>query len=836
MAGSNLDGQVNHLVKSSDDDVVLNGLIAQLFEIQDLGLIVVDDNQVVCLWSGWTAKYSGIGRNQAKGQHLLTLFDELENSRLSLAIENAIEKGVSSVLSQIFNKYPLPLFFDSVARSKNQRINQQINVRPLCVQSTQYVLIEIKNVTASVSRENVLKRQTKEIKSLLAENVFQKQHLQRVFDSSADAIVTLSKDGKIIESNRSTLQIFNTENSEFYGKSITKIVPDFDINKAGSYSFDKTFKGITKDDNAIYLEIYANQLEDNNDYIVATLRDVTQRQKMEETIFRSERLAQTALDSIADGVITTDASGIIELVNPIAESLLVGNKLNIEGQTIQNVFKLIDETPEQLQDNIVLKSIELASTINSQNDSALITSKYPEGLPVIATASPIFDFNHEVSGCVLVFRDVQESRRLSTRLSWEASHDALTGLANRRAFNLQLEEIIKQASSASLLFLDLDRFKLVNDTAGHSIGDELLKRISEIFIKHFRDNDFICRLGGDEFSILLKACPLDKARELAQDLCANVDQYSFPWQDRIFTVGVSVGLTEVCSSDKSASKVLERADAACYSAKQSGRSRVHVYGESERETDYQANIYRASVISEAISNDQFILYKQPIISISDNKRYLHHYEILVRMIGEDEEIIPPGDFIPAAEQFGLMQSIDRYVIVKTIEYVKNKRGNDDTVAFAINLSGASIIDEKFQDFLDKIIEAENVCPEEMHFEITETAAISNLTRAKVFIEHFRAKGFLFALDDFGSGMSSFGYLKNLPVDYIKIDGQFVKEIVGNETDFAMVSSINYLGHMMGLKCIAEFVENEDILQTLNEIGVDFAQGYGIEKPTPLYDK
>jgi diguanylate cyclase (GGDEF)-like protein len=436
---------------------------------------------------------------------------------------------------------------------------------------------------------------------------------------------------------------------------------------------------------------------------------------------------------------------------------------------------------------------------------------------------------------VLVFRDVKESRQLSNQLTWEASHDALTGLHNRKSFNERLGAIVTESQSAALLFMDLDRFKLVNDTAGHAIGDELLKQVSRIFLEHFRVDDFVSRLGGDEFAALLPNCSLEKARLLAQELCGLLEKHAVPWQDRVFTVGVSIGLTLVLSDDESTSKVIERADAACYSAKKSGRSRVHVFGESDEETQYQANVERASQISEAISKERFVLYKQPIVSIAGNERKLHHYEILIRMLDEDNSIIPPNDFIPAAEQFGLMQLVDRYVISKVVEYIKINRQKDRTFSFAINLSGASIIDEVFSVFLDDIVRRENILPSDIHFEITETAAISNLGIARKFIDHFHQLGFSFALDDFGSGMSSFGYLKNLPLDYIKIDGQFIKEIIGNETDFAMVSSINYLGHMMGLKCIAEFVENDEIMSILDKIGVDYAQGYGIERPTPLFD-
>lgn len=807
--------------------------LTQLTSIKNKGVILVDSLHRVCFWNDWIALRSGVDANTAIAQKLDNLFKELVDSRLVQAIEVALDNGMSSVLSQVFHQHPLPLYSPQNIKKKSQRLYQKIHVKPVLEGELYFALVEVNDVSETVQKEYHLRQSNTAAKAQVQANLLQEKHLRNILDCSADAIVTLSNKGMILESNKTALTIFKVEEKAFHGKSITQFVPQFDVQKLDLYAAQSSQVGKCYDNAEVKLEVIVNQLVEGETFIVLTLRDVTQRLNIKEAALRNEKLAKTALESIADGVITTDENGVIELFNPIAAELLEKQPNQLEGFLIDDVFQLVDEKQCSLQENIVRRALEQGTIIHSETSSSILLNS-ENYLPIMATASPIFDSRNRVSGCVLVFRDVLESRRLSSKLSWESSHDTLTGLANRRAFNQKLEFEVKSSSRGILLFLNLDRFKLVNDTAGHAIGDELLKQISQIFVKFFREGDFISRLGGDEFAVILDHCPLEKARQLSQELCTKVEQFPFPWEDRIFTVGVSIGLSRIEPNDQSISKVVERADAACYSAKQSGRSRVHVYGESHQETEYQEKINRASAISEAIAHERFVLYKQPIVGIANGVKQLHHYEILLRMLDEENNIIPPNDFIPAAEQFGLMQAVDRYVITKVCKFVIQNR-DSGSVSCAINLSGASIIDERFLSFLDELVERESISPQDMHFEITETAAIANLAKARVFLDHFKNKGFLFALDDFGSGMSSFGYLKNLPIDYIKIDGQFVREIVGNETDFAMVSSINYLGHMMGLQCIAEFVENDEILEVLDKIGVDFAQGYGIEKPTPLFD-
>jgi diguanylate cyclase (GGDEF)-like protein/PAS domain S-box-containing protein len=814
---------------------VLNNCIIQS---QDLGIVVLNQQQKVCLWNRWIEEKTNTTEQQALGKMLTEIFISFKSPRLESAITNAVKNGLSSILSQVFNPYPLPLFMDEKTRKNNKRIHQQINVRHTRVEDVSYAIVEVRNVTATVIKEQLLKRQTASLRKANEQFLQQENYTQSILDSSSEAILTLSNDGRVLSFNRAVKSIFQLADQDLTGQMLSQFVPAFIPSEFHHYNEPQILGGLTSKNRKIELDILCNPLTNDNGVFVVTMRDITEQQSMKAAVFRSDKLARTALNSIADGVVTTDQFGVIDLLNPIASDLLNRKNNELIGEVIGDVFQLLNEQADQSATCLVSLAIKQKETIYSSDESVLknLVGKDSDFLPVMASASPILDQDDKVTGCVLVFRDVKESRQLSNQLTWEASHDALTGLHNRKSFNEKLDSLILHSTPSALLFMDLDRFKLVNDTAGHAIGDELLKQVSLIFCRHFRDGDFVSRLGGDEFAVLLQGCPLEKARSLAQDLCVTLEHHTVPWKDRVFTVGVSIGLTMVLSDDVSMSKVIERADAACYSAKKSGRSRVHVYGESDEETQYQANVERASQISEAISKKRFVLYKQPIVSIAGNERKLHHYEILIRMLGENNEIIPPNDFIPAAEQFGLMQLVDRHVITKVVDYIKINRNKEKTFSFAINLSGASIIDEMFSNFLDNIIKRETILPSDIHFEITETAAISNLGVARKFIDHFHQLGFSFALDDFGSGMSSFGYLKNLPLDYIKIDGQFIKEIIGNETDFAMVSSINYLGHMMGLKCIAEFVENDEIMVILDKIGVDYAQGYGIERPTPLFEE
>lgn len=440
--------------------------------------------------------------------------------------------------------------------------------------------------------------------------------------------------------------------------------------------------------------------------------------------------------------------------------------------------------------------------------------------------------------------DITARKKSEEQLHFLARHDPLTGLVNRREFEIRLQRALFSAHrdhvEHALMYMDLDQFKLVNDTCGHIAGDELLRQVTWQLQQQMRGGDTLARLGGDEFGVLLERCSGYHTLQVANKLKSVIQDFRFVWEDKFFTLGVSIGLVPVTETSQSVSEVLSLADAACYAAKESGRNRVHEYRPGDQNLVMAQNEMQwASRINEALEHGLFMLYKQAIVPVDAAKLKSPdaapvHFEILVRMRGSNNEVLPPGSFLPAAERYNLMPAVDRWVIRNLFAWLAahpEKQGDDHM--YAINLSGLSLGDDDFEGFVFGQFEQHHIRPQLICFEITETVAVTNLTKTIGFIDKFKAIGCRFSLDDFGSGFSSYGYLKNLPVDYLKIDGLFVVDIVQDEIDFAMVESINRIGHVMGKQTIAEFVENEQIRERLKALGVDYAQGYGIAMPEPL---
>lgn len=456
---------------------------------------------------------------------------------------------------------------------------------------------------------------------------------------------------------------------------------------------------------------------------------------------------------------------------------------------------------------------------------------------VRATARRV-ENEHRQSSLLLVGEDIMEARLLSEKVAYQASHDALTGLANRTQFDNYIKHAVALAhtdnSEHALCYLDLDQFKVVNDTCGHLAGDELLRQLGELLRRNIRKHDFVARLGGDEFGVLMGNCSLNEAFQACENIRDLIKDFRFAWEDRSFTIGASIGISAINSSSGNAVNLLKEADAACYAAKDNGRNRVHVFRPDDEELAMrQGEMQWVEKIQQGLEQNRFCLYGQPIVAIAHPEDGLH-FETLVRYRDENGRIIPPGAFLPAAERYNLASELDRWVIRHLFEWIANKPGFLDNLSVcSVNLSGLSMSDETMLVFLSEQFSKWAIPAHKICFEVTETAAIANLSYATKFINQLKERGCLFSLDDFGSGLSSFAYLKNLPVDYLKIDGLFVKDILHDKVDFAMVKSINEVGHVMGKKTIAEFVENEQIFNLLSELGVDYAQGYGIGKPVQL---
>ncbi len=579
--------------------------------------------------------------------------------------------------------------------------------------------------------------------------------------------------------------------------------------------------------------------------VVGSWQDITEGKYREQKLFQEKELAQAKLQSIGDAVITTDALGKIEALNPMAEQITGWRVCEVKGLSLAAVFKTVNESTLQPAENPVEKVLRSGQVVESAGNSLLIARDGTE-YAVDGSAAPIRDRKGQIIGTVLVFRDVTQPRNLARQLSWQANHDPLTGLVNRRGFEQQLVEAIASAKEKGqqhlLCYLDLDQFKFVNDTCGHIAGDELLRQLAFLLHNQVRSTDTLARLGGDEFAILINQCPLETGRYIADKIRKTIRDFRFVWQDHPFTIGASIGLVVIDVNSHDLNSILSAADAACYAAKDNGRNRVHLYQANDVELARQRGERQwLARINRTLEENRFRLYWQPIAPITKSPSTRgKHYEVLLRMVDEVGELLPPMAFIPAAERYGLMPALDRWTISTFL--ANYKRHSQKQLAkgksllnslYTINLSGASINDDKFLPFLKEQFALHQVLPQAICFEITETVAIANLTQAVHFIGELKQLGCCFALDDFGSGMSSFAYLKHLTVDYLKIDGNFVKDIVSDPIDRAMVECINRLGHAIGIQTIAECVENEAILEKLRELGVDYAQGYGIAKPCLL---
>ncbi len=568
--------------------------------------------------------------------------------------------------------------------------------------------------------------------------------------------------------------------------------------------------------------------------LVGVELDITERKLYEDALFREKESAQITLQSIGDGVITTDEKGLIDYVNPVAEALTGWRLEDAQGRAIEEIFRAFHEETCEPLENPLAVAIRRTRSIKSVRPMLLIRRDGNE-IYVESTASPIRDGSGAVSGGVLVFHDVSEARELNRRLSYHASHDVLTGLVNRREFENRMERALKSAkaheTSYALCYLDLDQFKIINDTCGHSAGDALLGQVGALLKSKVRWRDTLARLGGDEFGILLESCTLDDAMRTAEALREAVRNFKFTWEERTFRLGASIGVVPISAENADVASVLSAADSACQAAKEAGRNRVHSFEENDIDLmRRRREMQWAARINTALEEGRFELFRQTILPLQVAETGAH-YELLLRMRDEAGKIVSPDNFITAAERYGITPSIDRWVIENAFRWLVSDSDERARLAMcSINLSGQSLGDDKFLPYVIDQFHRSGLDASKICFEITETAAIASFSQANRFIQALKELGCKFALDDFGTGLSSFGYLKHFPVDFLKIDGSFVKEILHDPIDREMVRSINEIGHLTGKQTIAEFAENVEIINMLRSLGVDYAQGYGVSQP------
>ncbi len=578
--------------------------------------------------------------------------------------------------------------------------------------------------------------------------------------------------------------------------------------------------------------------EDDINFVQAVancIAEAVERRRAEDASRASEARFRALYDDNPAMFITVNADFRIDSINQFGARQLGYAAADIIGQPIERISHHEDRA-------LLLEKLECCMTVNwSIHRWELRKTRHDGSTIWVRETARVVAGKDDAKKILIVCEDVSEARTLSEQLSFEASHDPLTGLVNRREFENRLKVLIdtvqKGQAEHILCYLDLDQFKIINDSCGHVAGDQLLCQLARLLQGSLRKGDTVARLGGDEFGMFLQHCDADRALDIANGLIEKISEFRFVWEQRAFCIGVSMGLVPITESSGNLSDLLRSADTACYAAKDAGGNRVHVYQADDTQLLKRHGEMRwVARINDALDEDQFRLFVQPILPLAAERSDEIHHELLIRLPDADGSMILPGAFLPAAERYNLATRIDKWVIRTLFEYLAVHPDLLQRLGiFSINLSGQSMADPSFYEYVVDLLNDHPVAAKRLCFEITETAAISDVANALLFIDGIKGHGCRFALDDFGSGLSSFGYLKTLPVDYLKIDGIFVKDIVDDPADLAMVKSIHEIGKSLGKMTIAEYVENDEIKHKLIEIGVDFVQGYGVGMPVPLDD-
>ena len=698
-------------------------------------------------------------------------------------------------------------------------------------------------------RDSQIRKKSQLLKQSRLELIKTQSKYEDLFNRAPVAYFHISRKGIVLNANVKASTMLDWPSDKIIGKPLAKFVHDsclssyLDfIRNCDSLSDESGIELKFVKRSGIPIEVslelrHQRNLQGKPSELLVILTDISEYKEYEHALLAEMDRAQVALYSIGDGVITTDADGFIDYLNPIAENLTGWSTQMAIGNPLQTVFHIINEQTNERISNPVDECLN-ADKIISLGDECVLLGKYGQKYAIQHTIAPLKNRNGRILGVVVAFRNVTETRNMAQQIQHQATHDSLTGLVNRCEFEKRLYNAILSAQASSthhcLCYIDLDQFKIVNDSAGHAAGDELLRKLTVHLKSKIRSRDTLARHGGDEFGLLLDNCQLDQAYKIANSLLAAIKNFNFEWLGRSYTVGASIGLVPIDSKTISTAEIMSQADVACYTAKDLGRNQVYVYeNEDNRLALRHSEIVKVAELSDSIKANRFRIYCQAISALQPEHDESNHYEILIRSVGTDGKIELPKTFIPAAERYGMMAALDRWVIDSTLKQYTALFDKDENIKIAINLSGNSLADSSLLQYVRSAIIESEIIASNICFEITETAAINNLDSAINFIGDLKQLGCEFALDDFGSGVSSFTYLKNLPVDYLKIDGSFVRDMINDPINVAMVAAINEVGHVMGIKTIAECAQSREIIEQLTRLGVDYAQGFAISTPMPI---
>jgi diguanylate cyclase (GGDEF)-like protein/PAS domain S-box-containing protein len=678
------------------------------------------------------------------------------------------------------------------------------------------------------------------------------QDRDRLFTDFARTLpeIVMIHDDKILLANESAASLVGLEPAQLDGRDVADLVKP-----AYRALFRKTVAKrlagetaprrievqlINGNRSGLWVEAQSSNIEFHGQRAILTVaRDVSHRKSLEVSLTRSKRQAQYTLESISEGVITTDNNGHIDYMNLAAETLIGTSRNDAAGHRIAELFSLVDDTDRRPLGDPVERCLAMRRRVNMGRHAVMVSSDGEHEHSVEITASPVRGPGESISGTVVVFHDVGELRGLTRKMSYQATHDPLTGLINRREFERQLDEALDAAHADEgahmLFYMDLDRFKAVNDSCGHQAGDNMLREVAALIKEQVRDSDFVGRLGGDEFGALLIGCPIEKARQLATDICTAVADYRFVWRDKIFNIGISIGLVEISHASGTIQDLMSAADSACYMAKQQGKGQVHVYSaRDEAVARERGDIQWLRQLQTALHEDSFELALQPIIAMGGQVDTGPAVEVLIRLADANGRPTNSAEFLKPATRYQMMPQIDRWVINATLGAIgSNEIKLPARRSCAINLSSQTVSDEAFLGFVVDALDRSGVSPASICFEVSEAAILSDVQQAQRFIEVLHGIGCEFSLDDFGSGLGSFSSLKQLPIDYLKIDGTYTRNLRSDLVNQEMVAAMIKLARTMKFRVVAEQVEQQDDFDWLRDIGVDFAQGNFIEAPAML---
>lgn len=679
---------------------------------------------------------------------------------------------------------------------------------------------------------------------------------RQLLAAASDAMLVVDARGIVVALNPEAERLFGWAEAELLGEPLDRVIPlRFQRLTESQPVGDGTSPGIPpkaapvnlfarrRDGTEFPVELNRSPLCTGQDGLeLVTIRDLTKWRRAQEILFREKEQASVTLASIADAVITTDVAGTITYLNPTAERLTGWRTTEALGQPLSTVLALVSEATRQPIESIPERCLHEGRAVDLV-DGVLLLRRDGTEVAIGDSAAPLRDRNGATIGVVLVFHDVTERRRSVRKLSHDATHDSLTGLISRQEFERRLAHVLAEGvvgtAEHALCYLDLDRFKLVNDTCGHEAGDDLLRTIGRLLAGRLRSRDTVARLGGDEFGALLEHCSLAKAEEIADNLQRAIEEFPFVWEGRSFSLGASIGVVPITSASGRTADVLRAADNACFVAKEAGGNRVHVGMEVAPGVQQEVETRRITRLTRAVEEGRFQLFAQAIVPLAPQRQARPRCEILLRLPDEQGGAETPDSFLPHAERYRLIPAIDRWVIRQTVALLgawRQGHADCELPLCSINLSASSLNDSDLVPALREYLTEQRLPPETLSFEIAEAAALGNFAQLVRLISELRAAGCGVGLDDFGSGLASFAYLKALPVDFVKIGGHYVRRVADDPVYGTLVSAVNEVGRIMGITTIAEEVESDAVLEKLRDLGVGYAQGHAVAPPAPLTDE